>query len=633
MTDGLITTRRERDRRPVRFVVFGIVTILIFAGLTARLAYLQITNGQTLSAAVQQQRTDEIAIPATRGLIFDRNGRQLVQNVAAWAVKITPSDLPYAQRDMVARRLAALLGMEPNDILTTIDTAPGSRFDPVRIAQDIPEDTARLVSESSDELPGVEVVVETRREYPDGALLAHILGYTGPIDAATYERLKPKGYLADDLIGKAGVESTFESELRGTYGIQVVEKDATGKQVQVLSNKQDAVPGASLELTIDAKIQREATRALKWGMRAAGLKRGVFIVMNPQTGEVLAMVSLPSYDNNLFARGISNKDFARLVNNRNKPLTNLAVQAHFPPGSTYKLVAGTGGLADKKITAQTKIQTRGYLTLSGARFYDWNRTGFGPCDINCGFGHSSDTYFFQVAGMLGADRLAYWGHQYGFGRPTGIDLPGEVSGIVPSNQWKIDTFGQPMFGGEVYQSGIGQGYDVVTPLQLINAYAALANGGRLYRPQVVREVIGADGTVLKSFEPDLIRKLPVTQKTLREMRLAGRATVTLRHTYNLVDMPVKVAGKSGTAEFGLRDNKGRLPFHSWFVGFVGKNPYKADFAKANSQLVFLAFAYDSRTKGNAGTEIAKAFLQLHFNIKKNYLNRDLLQRGNFYQSN
>ncbi len=633
MNGDLITTGRERDRRPVRFVVFGIVTILIFAGLTARLAYLQITNGQTLSATVQQQRTAEVAIPATRGLIFDRNGRQLVQNVATWAVKITPSELPYAQRDTVARQLAALLGMEPNDILTTIDTAPGSRFDPVRIAQDIPEDTARLVSESSDELPGVQVVVETRREYPDGALLAHILGYTGPIDAASYERLKPKGYLADDLIGKTGVESTFESELRGTYGIEVVEKDATGKQVQVLSNKQDAVPGASLELTIDTKIQREATQALKWGMRAAGLKRGVFIVMNPQTGEVLAMVSLPSYDNNLFARGISNKDFTRLVNNRNKPLTNLAVQAHFPPGSTYKLVTGTGGLADKKITAQTKIQTHGYLTLSGARFYDWNRTGFGPCNIYCGFGHSSDTYFFQVAGMLGADRLAYWGRQYGFGRPTGIDLPGEVSGIVPSNQWKIDTFGQPMFGGEVYQSGIGQGYDVVTPIQLINAYAALANGGRLYRPQVVREVIGADGTVLRSFEPDLIRKLPVTQKTLREMRLAARTTVTLRHTYNLVDMPVKVAGKSGTAEFGLRDSKGRLPFHSWFVGFVGKNPYKADFAKADSQLVFLAFAYDSRTKGNAGTEIAKAFLQLHFNIKKDYLNRDLLQRGNFYQSN
>jgi penicillin-binding protein 2 len=633
VNDGLFTSNRERDRRPIRFVVFGIIAILVFSLLSVRLVYLQITNGSQLSAAVQHQRTAEVAIPATRGLIYDRRGRQLVQNVATWAVKITPSELPFSQRDDVARRLGGLLGMDPTDILTTLDSAPGSRFDPVRVAQDVPEDTARLVAESSDELPGVEVVVETRREYPDGPLLADILGYTGPVDAATYERLKPKGYLADDLIGKAGIEDSFEPQLRGTYGIEVVEKDATGKTVQVLSNKQDPIPGASLRLTIDTQIQREATKALKWGMRAAGLKRGAFIVMNPQTGEVLALVSLPTYDNNLFARGITNKEFQKLINNRNKPLTNHAVQAHYPPGSTYKLVTGTGAIQDGKVTPQTRVQTRPFLTLSGVRFYDWNHAGFGPCDINCGFGHSSDTYFFQLAGMLGADRLAYWGRQFGFGKPTGIDLPGEVSGIVPSNQWKIDTFGQPMFGGEVYQSGIGQGYDVVTPIQLINAYAAMANGGRLYRPQVVREIVGADGTVLQSFKPDLIRKLPVSQATLRAMRLAARSTVTLRHTYNLVDMPVKVAGKSGTAEFGLRDSKGRLPFHSWFVGFVGKNPYKADFAKPDSQLVFLAFAYDSRTKGNAGTEIAKAFLQLHFHIKKDYLNRDLLQRGNFYQSN
>ena len=222
---------------------------------------------------------------------------------------------------------------------------------------------------------------------------------------------------------------------------------------------------------------------------------------------------------------------------------------------------------------------------------------------------------------------------YGFGKPTGIDLPGEVAGIVPSNQWKIDALGQPMFGGEVYQAGIGQGYDVVTPIQLINAFAALANGGKVYRPQIVKEVVGPDGSVITPFKPDLIRKMPVSQKTLRSMRLAARTTVTLRHTYNLVDMPVKVAGKSGTAEFGTRDSKGRLPFHSWFVGFVPKDPYKADFSKPDSELVFLAFAYDSRTKGNAGTEIAKAFLQLHFKIKKDYLNRDLLRRGNFYQSN
>ena len=479
----------------------------------------------------------------------------------------------------------------------------------------------------------MQVNVETRREYPDGPLLAHILGYTGSIDGGTLDRLQSKGYLADDLIGKAGVESSFESQLRGTYGQELVERDATGRDVQVLRTTQQAVPGASLTLTIDRTIQKEATAALKWGMRTAGLKRGVFIVMNPQTGEVLAMVSLPSYDNNLFARGISAKDFKALISNKNEPLTNQAVQGNFPPGSTFKLVTGTGGLADKKITPTTLIQTRGYLTLGGTRFYDWNHRGFGLCNINCGMGNSSDTFFYQVAGMLGADRLAYWARQYGFGAPTGIDLPGEVSGIVPSNKWKMNAFGQPMFEGETYQAGIGQGYDVVTPIQLIDAYAALANGGKVYRPQVVREVVGPDGKVISGFKPDLIRKLPASQATLRAMRIAARHTVTLRHTYNLVDMPVKVAGKSGTAEFGLRDSKGRLPFHSWFVGWVPKNPYKADFTGTDSQLVFLAFAYDSRTVGNAATEIAKAFLQFHFHIKHDFLNRDLLIRGNHYQSN
>jgi penicillin-binding protein 2 len=632
VNDAYLGSKPDRDRRPLRFVAFGIVTILVFGLLTTRLAYLQISKGQAYAARAESQRTVEEPVSAPRGLIYDRQGKLLVSNVASWTVRIRPSDLPFTRRDEVAQRLGGLLGLDPAEIISTLDSAPGSRFDPVRIAQDVPETTARLVSESTDELPGVQVAVETRREYPDGPLLAHILGYTGPIDGPTYERLSPDGYLADDLIGKAGVEATFEQALRGTYGRELVERDATGRDIQVLRTVQQAVPGASLTLTIDRQIQKEATQALKWGMKAAGLKRGVFIVMNPQTGEVLALVSLPSYDNNLFAKGISNADFAKLVNDKNKPLTNHAVQAHYPPGSTFKLVTGTGGLQDRKITRTSRLRTAGYLTLGSTRFYDWNHRGFGMCDINCGFGHSSDTFFFQVAGMLGADRLAYWARQYGFGSPTGIDLPGEVGGIIPSNAWKVDTFGQRMTGGEVYQAGIGQGYDVVTPIQLINAYAALANGGNVWKPQVVREIAGPDGSVIKPFKPVLLHKMKVSQETFTTMRLAGRSTVTLRHTYNLVDMPVKVAGKSGTAEFGVRDSKGRLPYHSWFVGFVPKNPYKANFTKPDSELVFLAFAYDSRTKGNAGTEIAKAFLQFHFKIKKDYLNHDLLKKGNFYSN-
>lgn len=628
-----LASQQEPARRLSRFLVFGLIAILAVSTLTARLFYLQIINGGEYTALANANRTVLEAIASPRGLIYDRNGRELVTNVPTFSVKIRPSDLPLELRPEVVDRLAALVDMDPSDINTSIDSNPGSAFDLVRIADDIDQSTARLISESSSQLPGVEIVVEARRQYTDGPLMSQILGYTGPVSADQLPDLRTEGYLPDDLIGKAGVESAYEAALRGVYGAESVERNARGQKTQVLSTVREPQPGDSLRLTIDTQAQKDAKKALDWAIETIGLKRGVVIAMNPQTGEVLAMVSLPTYDNNLFARGISNKDFQKLLKNPDKPLLNHAVQAHYPPGSTYKLVAGTGALADEKIQPTTQIATKAYLTLGTTKFYDWNRRGFGPCDIYCGFGHSSDTYFFTIAGMLGIDRLGYWANQFGFGEPSGIDLPGEVSGIVPTNEWKQKALGAPIFPGETYQAGIGQGYDVVTPLQLINAYAALANGGKLYQPQVVREIVGPGGDVVRPFEPKLLRKLDVPKGVLKTMRLASRSTVTLRHTYNLVDLPIKVAGKSGTAEFGTRDSKGRLPFHSWFVGFVPKDPKRGSFEKADSELVVLAFAYDSRTKGNAATEIVKYFFQLHYDIKKDYRNHELLERGNFYQSN
>jgi penicillin-binding protein 2 len=625
-----MNTHANRDRRPVRFVAFGLATVLLFSALTMRLAYLQISNGTTYAARAEANRTVTVSQPAPRGLVYDRKGRLLVANVASYSVKIKPSDLPFEQRETVARQLGSLLGKQPADILATLDSATGSRFEPVRVASDVPEKTAFLVSESSSQLPGVEVVIETRRQYMTGPLMSHILGYTGQIDPATLARLAPKGYLASDSIGKAGLETTFETLLRGTYGQQLVQRDATGADVQVLQTTQQVVPGASLTLTVDTALQKEAQKALSWGLRAAHLKRGVFIVMNPSNGQILAMVSLPTYDDNLFAKGISTADFKSLQVDKAQPLIDNAVQSQFPPGSTFKLVAGSGALQDKKLTTSTQLHTAPYIIIRGTKFWDWNHRGFGTCNITCGFGNSSDTFFYQVANMLGPDRLAYWAHELGFGKPTGVDLPGEAAGIIPSNQWKIETLGQPMFAGETAQAGIGQGYVAVSPIQMIDAYAALANGGKLYRPQLVQKVVGPDGTVIKSFKPDLIRKLPISSANLRTMRLAARATVTLRHTYNLVDLPVAVAGKSGTAEFNLPDAQGRLPFHSWFVGWVNKDPTSKDFTQTNSQLMFLAFAYSSQTVGNAATEICKEFLTIHYHIKHNYRLPYLLVTGNFY---
>jgi penicillin-binding protein 2 len=624
--------RTAPERRFSRYVVFALAVVLGVGTLTARLFYLQITNGTEYSAISNQQRKVLEPIPAPRGQIYDRNGRLLVKNIPTFAVKIRPADLPNDLRDEVVARLGALLDKDPAEIHAAIDSNPGSAFDLVRIAQDVDRTTAQLISEASFELPGVDVSVEARRQYTDGPLMSQLLGYTGPISADELATLRKDGYQPDDLLGKAGIEAEYETELRGRYGAESVARDRTGRRTQVLQTVEQAVPGASLTLTVDTRTQKEAEKALRWAMDKIGMTRGVVIAMNPQTGEILAMVSLPTYDNNKFARGISAADFKKLLSNKDKPLLNHAIQAHYAPGSTYKLVTGTGALADREITDSTRIPTKPYLTLGSTKFFEWNHRGWGPCDIYCGFGHSSDTFFYQLAGKLGIDRLAYWARQYGFGTPTGVDLPGEVDGIVPDNAWKQDALGAQIFPGETYQAGIGQGYDAVTPLQLINAYAALANGGKLYQPQIVRSIVGPDGKVVRGFKPKLLHKLDVKSGVLRTMRNAARNTVLLRHTYNLVDLPIKIAGKSGTAEFGRPDSKGRLPYSSFFIGFTPKDPRNGSFDDHDSQIVVMAFAYDSRTKGNAATEIVKYFFQLHYGIKQDYRMPELLQRTNFYSN-
>jgi penicillin-binding protein 2 len=628
------------DGRPVpapsrlRFLVFGLAVVVAASALGARLFAIQVGGATPYTALAGTTRTVLEALPSTRGLIFDRTGAPLVSNTASYSVKIRPSDLPESRRAEVVQTLATLIGADPTDINIAIDSNPGSRYDLVRVGQDVKPEVAAFIAESGSQLPGVEVVVETRRNYELGELFAHVLGYTGPISGEELGDLRDSGYLPDDLLGRAGVEATYEELLRGQYGLQRVQRDAAGREVQVLNTEQPPVAGSSLRLTLDTQEQKWAEKAIKWGMKAAKLKRGVVIVMNPQNGEILALVSLPSYDNNAFSAGISNAEYQKLLNNPDKPLVNHAISDQYPPGSTYKLIAGTGLLADGKITAATKIRTAGYLRLGGFIFRDWNDVGFGMCNIYCGFGHSSDTFFYQAAAMLGIDRHGYWGKQFGFGARTEVDLPAEASGIVPTNQWKLDTLGLPIYPGETYLAGIGQGYVAVTPIQLLNAYCALANGGTLYKPHVVGEVIGADG-VARPVEPEVLGKVDAPASALRIMRRAGRNMVVIRHTYNLVDLPIVITGKTGTAQFSAKEKN--LPFHSWFAGFVPKDPWKTASdpngwkaaQRTDSELAVLVLAYDSGTRGNAATEIAKYYFQMHFNIKKDYRNFDLLKRRQF----
>src|SRR5579859_1880805 len=468
--------RVDLPRSRARFIAFALCAALLFTLLGGRLFQMQVLNGTLYADRAAAARTVDVPIKAPRGLIFDRAGRPLAVNVPSWTVDAIPADLPTATAAQTAilTRVAKTTGAQLATLTDRLKAYGGSPYDRIPLLHDVSRDQALILSEGADELPGIVVEVDPVREYldeagkVDGSLLAHILGYTGRVSADQLKTLAAQGYLPDDVIGEDGVEASYESVLRGTYGQEQVERDAAGRPIKVVSTSQEPIAGKNLMLTIDARLQRMATDALTWGMKAAGVKQGVTIVLNPQTGEILAMVSLPTYDDNKFATGISTKDYQAYISNPNQPLRNHAISDIYPPGSTFKLVTGTAALQEGVTTPTRTWPTYACYQIPGAPagqcLFDWNHAGFGPLNIRQAYYRSSDTFFYQMAIHLGIDRLAKWAYDFGFGKQTGIQLPGEASGIIASTEW-AQAQGRPnVFTGELAQAGIGQNVIAVTPL-------------------------------------------------------------------------------------------------------------------------------------------------------------------------
>jgi len=613
--------RLDLPRSRARFVAFAVAAALVFSVLGARLFHLQVVSGDEYAAQATRARTVELPISAPRGLIFDRDGRPLAVNVPSWTVKVRPADLPETGTSRILRRISQLTGVDPRVLRARIDAFQGSPYDLVPIERGIAREAALIIGEEADQLPGVVVEVDPIRRYlddrgrPVGRLLSHVLGYTGPVNLDEFRELADEGYLRDDIIGRAGVEATFEEALRGTYGAELWERDASGRAVKSLRTLDEAVPGKNLMLTLDARMQRVATDALRWGMKAVGVEQGVTIVMNPQNGEILAMVSLPAYDNNQFAGGISAEDYAVYLNDPAKPLRNHAIADIYPPGSTFKLVTGLAALEEGVTTAGRQWPTYGCFQIPGAPrgqcLYDWNRQGFGPLSMVDAFAKSSDTFFYQMAIALGIDAFGQWAQELGFGERSGIALPGEAAGIVASREWARSQGRENVFTGELAQAGIGQNVVAVTPLQLLNAYAALANGGRLMRPMVVRGETDADGTLVTEYEPELIRRLAADRQNLQTMRIGARTVITSGHAYNIRDLRLRgaLSGKTGTAEFGTRQRNGTLPFHSWFVAYLPSSAGATD-----ADLAVVTFSYSAVVPGNVSLEVVKYFLQEWYDL-------------------
>ena len=585
-----------------RFAAVGLAIVLVFGGLTARLYDLQIVRGDYYGALSQQNRILRLPVRAERGSVTDRNGRPLVVNIPGFEVSIIPVDLPRAREWELASRLGALLGL-PTDAVQGAITAQRQRnpYEPVRVSPTpVPREIAVAVSERGELFPGVRVEPGSIRFYQDGELYAPVIGYTGPVTEGELDDLREKGYLLDDDIGRTGLEATYEKYLRGTYGWREVERDAAQREIKTLALRAPTV-GNTVVLTIDDRLQKLLDGELRKGVLEDKFTQGVGIALNPQNGDILAMVSIPGYDNNAFARGISAKEIAALNADDRHPLVNKATSDIYPPGSTFKLVTGLSALSEGTANRDTTVNVSAMsFSVSGTPFYDWR--AHGTLNFVTGFAHSSDIYFYTLAAGtpfapsvrgVGPDAIAKYGRMLGFGAPTGIDIPNEASGIMPDPQWKQRTFDEPWSIGNTYHEAIGQGYVAVTPLQLLNAYASVANGGTLWRPHLFKEARDVSGTVVATATPTPIRKLDITAENLRLLRESARRVVTIGHAY-MPNPKLPIAGKTGTAEFGAsggHDSAGRniYGFHNWFVSFVPK----ADNTDPTAEIAMIIFVFNS----------------------------------------
>lgn len=663
----------------LRNYIFRGVVLIAFIVLATQLWNLQVVHGETYKALADANRFRLTQVPASRGVIYDRNGKLLVRNRPIYNVIIIPAYLPEdaTAEAKVFARLSELLDlpittqMEPvtghnngyfhaighhqyNRLLKRQIINPRSRqyaraskgirdkvdenrisapFLPVTIATDVDPMIIAKLEEDRLHLPGVLIDTAPTREYIFKELTSHIMGYTGPIPAEKFSQYQTQGYDLTDIIGLAGLESEYEEWLRGIKGLENIEVDVTGQKIRTVSRDIEVRPGHNLQLSLDIDLQKAATKALQEEMDLVGSNQGVAIAMNPQNGEILAMVTLPSYDNNIFSRGITSRELSLLSEDPWTPLVNHAIAGLYPPGSIFKIIPATGGLEEGVVTQDTTFVDEGVLYLPNRfepdnpdlaqPFYGWLRSGLGEVNVVSALALSSNIYFYQVGGGyepikfegLGLSRLAAYAERFGLGEPTGIDLPGELAGLVPNEKWKRINYSEAWLTGDTYNMSIGQGFVLATPLQMLNAYAAIANGGTLYRPHLVKDISDADGNLVKIIEPEVIGRLDVKPENLQLVRegLYGAIHWESGTAYDTFDVPgIDASGKTGTAEFcdnypQCLDRDGRVATsHAWFAAYAPTN---------NPEIVTIVFIYGGNEGSQVAVPVTNKILRQYFGIE------------------
>ncbi len=560
----------------VRVARLAALILALLLVIEVRLWSLQAIQGPHYLLLSEQNRLRDIVIPAPRGVIYDRRGQPLVTNRAAFTVSVLPMEVKDPQR--LADALAPVLSMDRKEILTRLASGRRRRFEPVALRRDVSKTVVMTIEENRLDLPGVIVQAEPARDHLLGALAAHALGYLSEV---TEDELKTRpGLRMGDLIGKAGIERTYDSILRGKNGRLRVEVDAYGRPGRVLA-REPAQPGQSLVLNLDAGLQAVAEEAL-------GAHTGAVVALDPRNGEVLVLASHPAFDPNQFSGGISAANWRRLTGDRGLPLINRAAEGAYEPGSVFKIFTGIAALSEGVATRTSVIHCPGSLRLGAWVFHDLK--AHGSVNFVRGTAVSCNVMFWTLGRALGDARLHRYATAVGLGQTTGIDLPSESPGIMPSAEWKARVRKEPWYAGETLNVAIGQGYVQTTPLQIARAAGALGTGGTLVRPRLGRRVLASDGAEVRAIPPETARVPlnPAAVATLRE----GMRLVVDAGTGRAAAVPgLAMAGKTGSAE-----NPRGQP-HAWFVGYA-----PAD----NPALVVVAFVEHGWRGGVRAAPIVKA---------------------------
>ncbi|BDV43733.1 penicillin-binding protein 2 [Geotalea uraniireducens] len=564
MTDHRFVRESQEPKKQI--ILLSLFAAAVFFLLLTRLWYLQIVKAENFQNLSENNRLRLVPVAASRGTIFDRNGKVLVSNRPSFSVAMIPQEV--RDRETFFSRLAQYLNIDRQELVDKWEKGKGrARYYPVVLASDITRDQMELLEEKRLWLPGLEVEMKPIREYEDGMLASHLLGYIGEISDDELKNPAYNGYNLGDYVGKSGIERSWENILRGKDGGRQIEVDARGRVLRTISETPPVV-GSSLVLTIDTDLQKRAEQSF-------GEQAGAAVAMDVNSGEILAFVSNPGFDPALFAGRMPPDKWKSYLEDKRHPLENKALKGQYPPGSTFKVITALAGLGEGLIDERSTVVCTGSYTLGKNTFRCWDKKGHGAVNLKRALKQSCDVYFYQLGERLGIDRIAAYARKFDLGAPMGVGLENEKGGNIPTSEWKLKKYGRSWYQGDTLPAAIGQGYVLMTPIQLASMIATVANDGTVYRPHLVKRIIDQDGKVLQEFKPEIIARTGISQRDFELVKQGLFAVVNepggtgaMARLYE-----VKVAGKTGTSQVvKMRDNRGSIPYqyrdHALFVAFA-----------------------------------------------------------------